>query len=71
MGFFRAKPRRDEEAGIEMTSVGDDNKTTPTQEETDYRAINWKRIFLTPKYIRMCPILTELALEGPSSDPLT
>ncbi|KAF2676924.1 hypothetical protein K458DRAFT_379264 [Lentithecium fluviatile CBS 122367] len=35
---------------IEMARVGEGKKGGPP-EETDYRPVNWKRIFLTPKYI--------------------
>lgn len=36
---------------IEMARVGKEKKGGPP-ENTDYRPVNWKRIFLTPKYIR-------------------
>jgi len=46
-----------EEAGIEMRSVGDKKMEERVGEgETNYRPINWKRILFTPKYIRMYPL---------------
>jgi hypothetical protein len=42
---------------IEMARVGATKKGGPP-EETDYRPVNWRRIFLTPKYIRALPDLS-------------
>jgi len=36
---------------IELARVGEPKKGA-APEDTDYRPVNWKRIFLTPKYIR-------------------
>jgi hypothetical protein len=36
---------------IEMARVGEPKKGE-APEDTDYRPVNWRRIFLTPKYIR-------------------
>lgn len=53
--FSRKQGERQDEAGIEtrdnagMKPVGDIEKD---EEETNYQPINWKKIFLTPKYIR-------------------
>jgi hypothetical protein len=38
------------EADIEMSGMQGRKKGPP--EETEYRPVNWKKIFLSPKYIR-------------------
>jgi hypothetical protein len=40
------------ETDIEMEAMRGQKKDT-TPDDTDYRPINWKKIFLSPKYIRM------------------
>jgi|TARA_R110002003_G_scaffold42_14_gene3175 hypothetical protein len=38
------------EVDVEMEAMRGQQTTAP--EETEYRPINWKKIFLSPKYIR-------------------
>lgn len=45
---------QDLDRDIEMGRIRGERKGG-APEETDYRPVNWKRIFLTPKYIRGQP----------------
>lgn len=45
-----AKVKKD----VEMANKGErPGPYNNLEEDTDYKSINWKKIFLTPKYIRM------------------
>lgn len=52
---------------IEMRSMGRNDgrkgKYDPP-EDTDYRPINWRRVFFTPKYIRGCSALYSAVLSN-------
>lgn len=41
------------ENDIEMSGMQEQTHTEGPPEETEYRPVNWKKIFLSPKYIRM------------------
>lgn len=47
--FSRVK---EEEEGTEITVMAE-NRHNEAHEITEYRSINWKKILLSPKYIRM------------------
>lgn len=38
---------------VEMARTGSVQRQGEKEEDTEYRPLNWKKIFLTPKYIRM------------------
>jgi hypothetical protein len=56
---------RKKERDIEMSGIQGQRSQQGPPEETEYQPVNWKKILLSPKYIRMllpfCPvqILTE------------
>lgn len=41
------------ETDIEMEEMRGQRRKDTTPDDTDYRPINWKKIFFSPKYIRM------------------
>jgi hypothetical protein len=50
MGLFGPQQVQDE--GVKMKKIND-HGNPEEQEDTNYRPINWRRILLTPKYLRM------------------
>jgi hypothetical protein len=43
---------RKKENDIEMAGMGDQKKKSEGPQDTEYQPVNWKKIFLSPKYIR-------------------
>lgn len=50
-----AAPPQQANEDIEMNTMGQDKKG---EEEgyTEYRPVNWKKLFFSPKYIRKCAV---------------
>jgi hypothetical protein len=46
---------RKKENDIEMSGLKGQQHNQGPPEETEYRAVDWKKIFLSPKYIRTLP----------------
>jgi hypothetical protein len=54
MGLFSNRKKKDADTdGMEMRILGEESASERQEEQTEYKPINWRRIFLTPKYIRM------------------
>jgi hypothetical protein len=51
MGWLQKNKEKEMGKDIEMARVGVKKGGPP--EETDYQSVDWKKFFLTPKYIRM------------------
>lgn len=45
------RKKKDEVVDIEMTQMGDTGRNNGPPDDTEYRPINWKRVFFSPKYI--------------------
>jgi hypothetical protein len=57
------------EGDIEMKAMrGQKNDTTP--DDTEYRSINWKKIMLSPKYIRKASSLNVVDLPADNRSSL-
>jgi hypothetical protein len=49
--MFGRKKKDEEAVDIEMTQMGDTGRNGGPPDDTEYKPINWKKLFFSPKYI--------------------